>query len=380
MFLRQIAAAWLVLLATVQPSIAADTSVEQVTRLIRLAEKNVDDPRGWATDILDVLQLQRFDRSKENACAVIAIVDQESGFVADPAVPGLGRISEQALRAKLDSIPVAGRVVLNWLESRPTPDTSFLSRVRNARTERDLDLVYRAMVAYAGEKSGLDIVLRSGVLNRIIEERNEVATVGSMQVSVKFALEMARKRRWLPMMLDDVYAVRDELYTRHGGLYFGTAQLLGYDSGYDRKVYRFADYNAGRYASRNAAFQSVVARLADEKLALDGDLLSYNKKGEALPGSTATERAVLKAVKRHGLGLSERQVREDLLLEKEKGFVSTRTFLALREAFQRVAKAKPAFAMIPDIRLSSPKITRVMTTKIFAETVTKRYQACMAAK
>jgi len=94
MFLRQIAAAWLVLLATVQPSIAADTSVEQVTRLIRLAEKNVDDPRGWATDILDVLQLQRFDRSKENACAVIAIVDQESGFVADPAVPGLGRISE----------------------------------------------------------------------------------------------------------------------------------------------------------------------------------------------------------------------------------------------------------------------------------------------
>lgn len=275
---------------------------------------------------------------------------------------------------------MAGRVVLNWLESRPTPDTSFLSRVRNARTERDLDLVYRAMVAYAGEKSGLDIVLRSGVLNRIIEERNEVATVGSMQVSVKFALEMARKRRWLPMMLDDVYAVRDELYTRHGGLYFGTAQLLGYDSGYDRKVYRFADYNAGRYASRNAAFQSVVARLADEKLALDGDLLSYNKKGEALPGSTATERAVLKAVKRHGLGLSERQVREDLLLEKEKGFVSTRTFLALREAFQRVAKAKPAFAMIPDIRLSSPKITRVMTTKIFAETVTKRYQACMAAK
>ena len=64
------------------------------------------------------------------------------------------------------------------------------------------------------------------------------------------------------MTLDDVYAVRDQLYTRQGGMYYGVKQLLGYDTGYAQKIFRFADFNAGRYASRNAAFQQVVATLS----------------------------------------------------------------------------------------------------------------------
>jgi hypothetical protein len=356
---------------------AADVPVEKVARLVRQAETGVADPRGWAVDILDVLRLHGLDRDQENVCAVIAVVDQESGFVADPAVPGLGALSEKSLKEKLDRIPVAGRVALTWLENNPSPDTSFLSRIRSARTERDLDLTYRALVAQLGRKTGLGAALDFGLLNRAIEERNEIETAGSMQVSVKFALETARKRRWLPMLLDDIYAVRDELYTRHGGLYYGVAQLLTYETGYDRKVYRFADYNAGRYASRNAAFQTIVAELSGDKLALDGDLLSYAKNGKPLGATTQSERAIIKAAQKHLPDLTARDIRDDLLLEKQKDFAATPVFVGLRNAYGKVTGNKPPFAVIPEINLESPKITRIMSTQLFAETVNKRYAQCM---
>ncbi len=370
----------LVLAFAAQSASAAPVTVDETTRLIRRAEKGLADPQGWALDLLDVLRTHQLEPSRENVCAAIAVIDQESGFVADPAVPGLGKLSEQALRDKLGKIPVAGGVALRWLENNPSPQTSFMARIRSAKTERDLDLAYRALVDHAGEKSGLGAVAQLGLLNRIIEERNEIDTAGSMQVSVKFSLAMAKRRRWLPMMLADVYAVRDQLYTRQGGMYYGIPQLLDYETGYPRKVFRFADYNAGRYASRNAALQMVVAKLAGDNLALDGDLLSYGTSGKANNGTTATERAIRKLSTRLALGLSDEQIRNDLLLEKDKAFVSTRTYASLREVYGRKIGKPAPFAVVPDIDLKSPKIRRFMTTRIFAETVDKRYQACMAQK
>ena len=136
------------------------------------------------------------------------------------------------------------------------------------------------MLAYAAGRTETGFIVNSGLLNRFIEDRNDVSTIGSMQVSVAFALETVKQDRWTTMSLEDVYAVRDELYTRKGGMKFGILQLLGYDTGYDKKIYRFADYNAGRYASRNAALQFVAAKLSGEALALDGDLLSYSRPGK----------------------------------------------------------------------------------------------------
>jgi hypothetical protein len=375
----RIACALLTLLVFTPLVTAADIGVEQTARLIRLSERGVDDTRGWARDLLDVLRAHDFDRSRENVCAAIAVIDQESSFRADPAVPNLGALSEQALREKFGRIPIAGSLAVGFLETTPTRDDSYMLRIRNARTERDLDLAYRSFIEDASNRASLSPLVQSGLLNSVVEQRNDIDTAGSMQVSVAFALATANKKRWLPMQLTDVYAVRDDLYSRRGGMYYGVLQLLGYNTGYAKKIYRFADYNAGRYASRNAGFQRAISELTGEELALDGDLLIYDKGKPALRVS-ASEAAIRQLARKHKLGLDDERIRKDLTEEKNANFIENRTYSRVRDLYFSSFGREAPYAVIPQIRLDSVKIKRVMTTAIFAEQVNRKYQACMGFK
>lgn len=365
-------------------TLAASTPVTaegfDLVKLIRNADPRVKDPGGWAADMLSGFDDSGIDANRENICSAIAVVSQESGFIANPAIPGLGKLAEQALEDKLSNLPILGARILAWLETVPNAVNSFRDQIRAAKTERDLDLTYRAMLAYAAGRTETAFIVNSGLLNRYIEDRNDVSTIGSMQVSVAFALETARKDRWTAMSLQDVYDLRDDLYTRKGGMKYGILQLLGYETGYDKKIYRFADYNAGRYASRNAAFQSVIATLSGEKLSLDGDLLAYTRPGNALAKVTNSENAVRRAVKNHHLPLTDKDIRADLLKEKTPEFVATRTYALLRETFAKAIGKTAPFAQLPEITLESVKIKNRLTTAIFAERVNARYQRCMAVK
>ncbi len=340
----------------IAPAWAADLTPGEAYILIKKARPTVIEADGWASDLLDVMQTQSIPESRENVCAAIAVIDQESNFIANPTVPGLGKLAEKALRDKLGRYPIVGALALEFLDTHPKAESSYLQRIRTARTERDLDLTYRAMVNDFSSTSNMSLIVQSGLMNRLIEDRNNISTVGSMQVSVRFALDEARKRRYLPMTLSDDYAVRDDLYTRHGGMYYGIKQLLGYNTGYDRKIYRFADYNAGRYSSRNAAFQHIVSLLTKQKLARDGDLLTYDKNGNALPAISTTELAIRSLNTNAQLGLSETQIRSDLLLEKADDFATSQTFIKVKDAYFK-SFGKPApFAELPGIDLSSPKL------------------------
>ena len=129
---------------------------------------------------------------------------------------------------------------------------------------------------------------------------NPVHTGGPMQVSIAFAEQHADG---YPYPLDG--SIRREVFSRRGGMYFGIAHLLGYPADYPAPLYRFADFNAGWYASRNAAFQSAVSRVSGIPLALDGDLIRY---GTRTPGST--ELAVRSLGKR--LDMSDAAIRRAL--------------------------------------------------------------------
>lgn len=336
------------------------------------------DAAGWAADIRDALVGNDIQPSRSNVCSVMAVIGQESTFTANPEVAGLGRMAEQQIKAKLAALPVLpGAAALGvevFLATRPTPEKSYLAMIRAAKTERDLDLVYRNLTFFLFREYASTRLLNAGAVAHRIDAANPVSTLGSMQVSAAFTIsevETAKDRR---LGLGAIWKLRDELYTRKGGVSYGTRMLLGYRAAYPSRLYVFADYNAGRYASRNAAFQHMVATLSKRDLALDGDLMLYDG-SKPRPEASATEKAL------RSLTLADKEsLRADLLREKDFAFRDTDTYRRVSAAYTARTGRKAPYAMLPQIRLESPKIRSHMTTEIFARAVMRRYDRCMSVR
>ena len=197
-------------------------------------------------------------------------------------------------------------------------------------------------------------------------------TGGPMQVSVAFAEKHAATKPY-PYALSG--NIRHEVFTRRGGVYFGIAHLLDYPAPYERDLYRFADFNAGQYASRNAAFQNAVVQVSGIPLVLDGDLLRYQGEQPLRePGSTELATRVLA----QRLQMNEREIRRDLELAKTNAFERSELYVRMFALADRAAARRLPRAVLPQIQLQSPKITRSLTTEWFANRVQGRYDACLA--
>jgi hypothetical protein len=324
--------------------------------LVRLLPAGTADREGWAADIASAFSALRIDASTPNLCATLAVIGQESNFVSDPAVPNLGRIAREEIDRRAEQHHVPRMLVRAALSLDSSDGRSYADRIAAVRTERELSLVYE------------DIIGRVPLGRTLFAGANPVHTGGPMQVSISFAEEAARDRDY-PYPVEG--SIRHEVFTRRGGVYFGVAHLLGYEAPYDRMIYRFADYNAGFYASRNAAFQNAAAIASGTKLALDGDLIAYDS---STPG--ATERA-LRSISRQ-LALDEHEIRRALEKGESADFGETDLYRRVFARAGRVQHAPPPRAMIPEIALKSPKITRKLTTEWFANRVDTRFQACLA--
>jgi hypothetical protein len=317
----------------------------------------VDDRSGWAADIQAALHAQSIAPTLENICSVLAVIEQESGYQADPVVADLGSLSRRELdrRARAKRIPqlaLSSALKLASLDGR-----SYAQRLETVRTEGQLSELYE------------EVIGRVPLGARLLGSRNPVQTGGAMQVSIAFADAHLGGYAY-PLQGS---SARREVFTRRGGVYFGIAHLLGYQTPYTRKIHRFADYNAGWYASRNAAFQQAVAVASGRTLALDGDLL---KPGAPLDAPGQTESAVRSLADR--LGMDAIAIRNELALGNQLQFNQSPVFVkvfALADA--RRGSPLPR-ETLPGITLDSPKITRNLTTAWFATRVYERYQACMA--
>lgn len=332
------------------------TPAEVRAQIVRLLPPGTADREGWATDIQVALATLDIEPATRNLCATLAVAGQESTFVSDPAVPGLGRIARAEIDRRAAEHHVPQFVVRTALALSSTGGASYADRISAVRTERELSLVYEDMIG------------RIPLGQRLFAGSNPVHTGGPMQVSIEFAEQHAREHPY-PYPIDG--SIRHEVFSRRGGLYFGIAHLLGYPVSYDRMLYRFADFNAGLYASRNAAFQNAVSLATGIPLALDGDLIDH---ANDRPG--ATERAV--RVLARQLAASDAQIHRALELGESLDFEKTPLYERLFELAERGQRGPLPRAMLPRIALESPKITRKLTTKWFAERVDRRYRNCLA--
>lgn len=205
-----------------------------------------------------------------------------------------------------------------------------------------------------------------------------VETIGSMQVNVAKARQMAAEEG---RTLTDAQ-MRTELYTMRGGLHYGIKILATAIRAYAGKTpdstikineqsakQVLADYNGGLFSCRNASIQMQLTAVTGEDLDRDGDLLRYNADATPSEDVSSTEEAFRDFAKREKLGMSDEQIRAELVLEKTPQFEGTRLYSALRAAYKRKTRKEPQYALwteaVVPIKKSSDKWGK--KTKLSAE-------------
>jgi Protein of unknown function (DUF1615) len=338
-------------------SVAPPRPDEVRARIVSLMPSSVPDRAGWAVDIYAALTVLRIEPRVENLCAVLAVAEQESTYRVDPPVPRLGAIAWAEIDRRAESAGAPRLLVHGALQLRSSDGRSYAERIDAARTEHDLSATFE------------DLIDAVPLGHRLFAGYNPVHTAGPMQVSIEFAERQAKEK---PYPYPMGRSVRDEVFTRRGGLYFGIAHLLDYPAAYDQPIYRYADFNAGRYASRNAAFQNAVSVASGVPLDLDGDLVRPGG-DPGKPGSTEIAVRTLGAQ----LHMGEGAIRQ--ALEKGVGSSFDREAMVARvyELADRAQGRSVPRAVLPRITLKSPKITRTLTTEWFANRVDERYRRCL---
>jgi hypothetical protein len=214
--------------------------------LDKLLPRGIPARREWHGDIMTAFTHLKIPYAPQYFCAVLAVAEQESGFNPDPVVPNLSKIVWGQIEERRQKYFIPSLVVDAAMLKKSPNGQTYKERVNALRTKKQMNALFE------------DMIRELPFGQTIFEHKNPIRDGGPMQVSVAFA--ETQVRAW-PYPYSYT-SLRDEVFNLRGSVYFGTAILLQYPISYPDMVYRFADYNAGRYASRNAAFQQAVQHLS----------------------------------------------------------------------------------------------------------------------
>jgi hypothetical protein len=321
--------------------------------------RNLADRSGWAADIHAAFTVQALAPNRENVCAVVAVIEQESSFQVNPVIPGLPAIARREIDRRAAEAGVPRVLVDGALDLHSSTGRSYSERISAAKTEKDLSDIFE------------DFISLVPMGKKLFADRNPIRTRGPMQVNVAF---VARYAAATPYPYPIKTTLADEAFTRRGSLYFGVAHLLGYSAPYDgRYEFRFADYNAGQYASRNAAFQSALSALSGVALTADGALLPRDA-DDSNPGRTELAARAIAA----RLDTTDAAIHRALAQGKNKDFERTPLYSQVFSLAERSARRPLPRALVPRIKLQGPKITRPLTTAWYAARVVQRFKRCLS--
>ena len=351
-------AALLTSCASERPAAPALTRPAEARVLIdRSLPGGVSDRAGWVTDIYAGFRLLGIEPTREHVCAVVAVTEQESGFRVDPVVPRLGTIAWREIDSRAEHAGIPRMVVHGVLQLKSSTGRSYSDRIDSARTEKELSDIFE------------DFTGSIPLGRALFASWNPIHTRGPMQVNIAFAEKFSAAR---PYPYPVKVSIADEVFTRRGSIYFGIAHLLAYSAPYNRYLYRFADFNAGQYSSRNAAFQNAVNIASGVPLVLDGALLPHES-DESTLGST--ELAVRTLAGR--LNLSESAIHSALEQAKTEDLEKTALYRRVFALAGQATGRPPPPAIVPRINLQGPKITRSLTTEWYAHRVDDRFNRCL---
>jgi len=317
--------------------------------------KGVSDRAGWITDIYAGFTVQDLAPTRESVCAVVAVIEQESNFQVNPVIPGLGAIAWREIDSRAQRVGVPRILLHGALALRSPNGKTYSERIDAARTEKDLSDIYE------------DFIGAVPLGRKLFANLNPIRTRGPMQVNVAFANRYAAIR---PYPYPVTESIADEVFTRRGSVYFGIAHLFAYQPPYDEYLFRFADFNAGQFASRNAALQNALSKASGIPLVTDGALLPADG---AEPGET--ELALRALASR--LNVDEREIHDALEQGKTRDLEQTHVYERVFALAERVAKRPLPRAIVPVIKLQGPKISRTLTTSWYAHRVEGRFEQCL---
>lgn len=335
------------------PSVRPDQAREIIGAALPGA---VHDRAGWADDIYAAFTLQSIDPTRENICATVAVIEQESNFQVDPVIPGLAAIAWREIDSRAERVGIPPLIVHAALQIHSPTGMTYSQRIDGAKTERDLSDIFE------------DFISEVPMGRTLFAEHNPVRTRGPMQVNVAFAEQYAAAR---PYPYPVKVSIPDEVFSRRGSLYFGVAHLLAYDPPYDQYLYRFADYNAGQFASRNAAFQLALGRVSGLHVLADGALLPHES--EKTTGETELAARAVEV----RLDLNDATIHDALAQANKSSFGHTALYQRVFALADKMRASPAPRAAVPRIVLHGPKLSRDLSTDWYARRVNERFARCL---